>query len=330
MPLASYKLSRKFQKSNPREEMKRTKRLQVESLYHLAVDREDNALLNGEPFVKSPRVFDVRTTDESHTKLTIETIENDDRFEIGDYVTLSDGIYLCIHSFIFHDLYCRGIFQKCNMNIYWLNEGGKLCSQWCIDLNTTQYNSGEQSGQYMRVGSTQHMLKMQCNEETVKLDSPKRIFLDKNMDNPTCYKVSQNDNTPYNYGSKGLCYITLAQAGKNTEADKCITLDVPDTPVVEQTCTATIKYRYKKVYIGKKSTFTASFKDNDGNTVDKKPQWNIECDFKDSINIEETGSNLIILISDARLIGRTFTLKLSAKDNTSSTASTEVSVESLI
>ena len=98
MPLASYKLSRKFQKSNPREEMKRTKRLQVESLYHLAVDREDNALLNGEPFVKSPRVFDVRTTDESHTKLTIETIENDDRFEIGDYVTLSDGIYLCIHS----------------------------------------------------------------------------------------------------------------------------------------------------------------------------------------------------------------------------------------
>ena len=69
MPLASYKLSRKFQKSNPREEMKRTKRLQVESLYNLAVDREDNALLNGEPFVKSPRVFDVRTTDESHTKL---------------------------------------------------------------------------------------------------------------------------------------------------------------------------------------------------------------------------------------------------------------------
>ena len=196
MPLASYKLSRKFQKSNPREEMKRTKRLQVESLYNLAVDREDNALLNGEPFVKSPRVFDVRTTDESHTKLTIETIENDDRFEIGDYVTLSDGIYLCIHSFIFHDLYCRGIFQKCNMNIYWLNESGKLCSQWCIDLNTTQYNSGEQSGQYMRVGSTQHMLKMQCNEETVKLDSPKRFFLDKNMENPTCYKVSQNNNTP--------------------------------------------------------------------------------------------------------------------------------------
>ena len=101
-------------------------------------------------------------------------------------------------------------------------------------------------------------------------------------------------------------------------------------PVVEQTCTATIKYRYKKVYIGKKSTFTASFKDNDGNTVDKEPQWNIECDFKDSINIEETDSNLIILISDSGLIGRTFTLKLSAKDNTSSTASTEVSVESLI
>ena len=360
MPLASYKLSRKFQKSNPREEMKRTKRLQIESLYDLAVDREDSALLNGEPFVKSPRVFDVRTTDESHTKLTIETIEDDDRFEIGDYVTLSDGIYLCIHSFIFHDLYCRGTFQKCNTNIHWLNEDGKLCSQWCIDLNTTQYNSGEQSGQYMRVGSTQHMLKMQCNEETVRLDSPKRIFLDKNMDNPTCYKVSQNDNTPYDYGSKGLCYITLAQAGKNTEADKCIILDdgtkvwvadyfepdkepeekpidptptepdEPDTPVIEQTCTATIKYRYKKVYIGKKSTFTASFKDSDGNAVDKEPRWDIECDFKDSINIEETGSNLIILISDSGLIGQTFTLKLSAKDMTSSTASIEVSVESLI
>ena len=48
------------------------------------------------------------------------------------------------------------------------------------------------------------------------------------------------------------------------------------------------------------------------------------------INIEETGSNLIILISDSGLIGQTFTLKLSAKHMTSSTASIEVSVESLI
>lgn len=78
-----------------------------------------------------------------------------------------------------------------------------------------------------------------------------------------------------------------------------------------------------------KSTFTASFKDLDGNTVTKDPQWDLECELKDSINIEETGSNIGISVSNSALVGQKIILKLSAKDGTSSTASIEITIESL-
>lgn len=345
MELEAYKLTRKLSKSNPIEEMRRRKGLQTKYLYNLAMDRESGALLNGKSFKQSPRIFDMKTKDEVHTKITVETIDEQDHFEAGDYLYYDNEVWLCLQSYIFHNLYCKGVFQKCNWELYWLNSNGKLCSQWCIDINATQYNSGEQSDKTMTLGSAQHMLKMQCNYETLGLDSSKRLFLDKRIENPTCYKVTQNDNSVYNYGSKGLCVITVTQTGKNEKTDKLITLDdgrqvwiadyfdsnlKPDDTEDKKEILSQIRYKFKTVFIGRKSTFTASFKDSDGNKIDKVPTWSITSDFTDSIIIEETGSEIAIMIKDNSLNGKSFNLSLESEDGTSATSSITVDVESLV
>ena len=167
------------------------------------MDREDNTLLNGNPFTESPRIFDRKFVDTIHHKITVETVLDKDWIECGDYLEYENMVWLCLNSYSFHNLYCRATFMSCDWKIYWIDENGELKSQYVIDQNSTQYNSGETGNSTMTLGSAQHMLKTQCNEDTILLDSPMRFAIDKNIKKPTCYKVTQNDNSAYNYG-KGL------------------------------------------------------------------------------------------------------------------------------
>ena len=224
MSLDSYKLTREYSYSNPRKEMLREKKQQVHSLYDFAMDREDDTFLNGNPFIKSPRIFDRKFVDNVHHKITVETILDEDFIECGDYLEYDGMVWLCLNSYSFHKLYCRATFMSCDWKIYWINANGELKSQYVIDQNSTQYNSGESGNSTMTLGAAQHMLKMQCNDDTILLDSPQKFAIDKNIKKPTCYKVTQNDNTSYNYG-KGLCCITVSETQLNQETDKLITLE---------------------------------------------------------------------------------------------------------
>ena len=224
MSLDSYKLTREYTYSDPRKEMLREKKQQVHSLYDFAMDREDDTLLNGNPFIKSPRIFDRKFVDNVHHKITVETILDEDFIECGDYLEYDGMVWLCLNSYSFHKLYCRATFMSCDWKIYWINANGELKSQYVIDQNSTQYNSGESGNSTMTLGTAQHMLKMQCNDDTILLDSPQKFAIDKNIKKPTCYKVTQNDNTSYNYG-KGLCCITVSETQLNQETDKLITLE---------------------------------------------------------------------------------------------------------
>ena len=223
MAYKSYKISLPSSTS-VRNRMLSEKERQIRFLYDQAIDREEDTFLNGKPFTESPRIFDRKFVDTIHHKITVETILDKDWIECGDYLEYEGMVWLCMNSYSFHKLYCRATFMSCDWKIYWINENGKLKSQYVIDQNSTQYNSGETGNSTMTLGSAQHMLKMQCNDDTIILDSPMRFAIDKNIKKPTCYKVTQNDNSAYNYG-KGLCCVTVTETPLNTESDKLITLD---------------------------------------------------------------------------------------------------------
>ena len=104
MSLESYKLSRQYVYSNPRKEMLREKEIQVHSLYELAIDRENDTLLNGNVFTNSPRIFDRKFVDTVHHKITVETIHEDDWIECGDYLEYDGMVWLCLNSYSFHKI----------------------------------------------------------------------------------------------------------------------------------------------------------------------------------------------------------------------------------
>lgn len=326
MAYESYKISLPSSAS-VRNRMLNQKERQIRFLYDQAMDREEDTLLNGNPFTESPRIFDRKFIDTFHHKITVETILDKDWIECGDYLEYECMVWLCLNSYSFHKLYCRATFMSCDWKIYWINENGELKSQYVIDQNSTQYNSGETSNSTMILGSAQHMLKMQCNDDTIILDSPMRFAIDKNIKKPTCYKVTQNDNTAYNYG-KGLCCVTVTETPLNTESDKLITLDdgtqvwvcdyvevtpLPPTPsepneTTDLRCVISGNTNLKNGY---KRTYTVTFTDKDENSVDWQKvnyKWNIKSDF----DIDQTMNDCKITVSvnDESLIGRSFFIQI--------------------
>ena len=328
MSLDSYKLTREYTYSDPRKEMLREKKQQVHSLYDFAMDREDDTLLNGNPFIKSPRIFDRKFVDNVHHKITVETILDEDFIECGDYLEYDGMVWLCLNSYSFHKLYCRATFMSCDCKIYWINANGELKSQYVIDQNSTQYNSGESGNSTMTLGAAQHMLKMQCNDDTILLDSPQKFAIDKNIKKPTCYKVTQNDNTSYNYG-KGLCCITVSETQLNQETDKLITLEdgaqvwvcdyietstptppQPSTPNETAVLNATISGT-SNLRIGVTRTYTATLSDKNGNAVqwdDTKYGWNVVSDF--DVKQTVTENKISLTVEDEDFIDSSFILQV--------------------
>lgn len=326
MAYESYKISLPSSTS-VRNRMLNQKERQIRFLYDQAMDREEDTLLNGNPFTESPRIFDRKFVDTIHHKVTVETIIDKDWIECGDYLEYEGMVWLCLNSYSFHKLYCRATFMSCDWKIYWINENGELKRQYVIDQNSTQYNSGETGNSTMTLGSAQHMLKMQCNDNTILLDSPMRFAIDKNIKKPTCYKVTQNDNSAYNYG-KRLCCVTVTETPLNTESDKLITLDdgsqvwicdyvevtpLPPTPPEpdETTDLRCVILGNTNLKNGYHRTYTVVFSDKDGNSVDWEDvnyQWNVISDFNMGQTVHENKIDLFLENED--LIESSFLLQI--------------------
>lgn len=336
MNLASYKITRHYTSSNPGAEMLREKKLQVQNLYALAADREDGVLLNDVPFHKSPRIFDRKFIDTFHHKITVETVCSDDWMECGDYLEYDGMVWLCLNSYVFHQLYCRATFMSCDWQVFWVNDDGEIKSQYVVDQNSTQYNSGETSTPVMTLGTAQHMLRMQCNPDTVLLDSPIRFAIDKNLKKPTCYKITQNDNSSYNYG-KGLCCITVMEAAFNADTDKLITLPdkrsvwicdyVKQTDPSETFPTADIKATIsgnRELKVGFYRTYKVAFSDLEGKEIpweDVSFRWDVQSTFDPSFLKQEVSGNAIkISARDECLIGSSFLLLVYVGNNVMSRA----------
>ena len=196
---------------------------------------------------------------------------------VGDiiYDSIEDEYLICTESFNINNVHYQGKFTLCNWILKWQNKKGDILEYPCHDINATQYNSGEQSNRQFTIGSSQHMITLPCDENTVVLSHPQRFFLDKNTDNPTSFMVTQNDTTSYNYGKKGLVKVTLYESANNSATDRidlgiCDYIDKKDIKTDNANNSfvsrSVISYDTKVIKSGGDAqVFKCNFFDNDGN-----------------------------------------------------------------
>lgn len=261
---------------------------------------------------------------------------------VGDviYDSNADEYLICTESFNIDDIHWQGKFTLCNWILKWQNKNGDILEYPCHDINSTQYNSGEQGNKQFTIGSSQHMVTLPYDENTVILKHPQRFFLDKDPEHPTSFMVTQNDTTSYNYGKKGLVKVTLLEHPHNIKTDR-IDLGICDYIDKNEIATnnANDKFvsrsviSYDTVVIksgGSMQTFTGNFFDEDGNEVAGLiPHWNIICDFSNALQVEESGNQLIIGINDDDYVDEEFKIVLSDEEGNYS-SDLIVRVESLL
>ena len=261
---------------------------------------------------------------------------------VGDiiYDSIADEYFICTESFNIDSVHYQGKFTLCNWILKWQNKNGDILEYPCHDINSTQYNSGEQSNKQFTIGSSQHMITLPCDENTVVLNSPQRFFLDKNTDNPTSFIVTQNDTTSYNYGKKGLVKITLMECANNSATDR-IDLGICDYINREEIKTdnsdnifvskSVISYNTTIIKSGGDSQiFTGKFFDNNGKEiVGINPKWAIICDFENALEIEQSGNQISIGIDNDYYVDEEFKLILSDGNNNYS-STLIIQIESLL
>lgn len=236
---------------------------------------------------------------------------------VGDviYNANDDAYLICTEAFNIDNIHYKGKFTLCNWMLKWQKKDGTILEYPCYDMNATQYNSGEQSNTHFTIGSSQHMITLPSDENTVVLNSPQRFYLDKNTDNPTSFIVTQNDTTSHNYGKKGLVKLTVYEYPNNVDTDRpdlgiC---DYIDNDKIEDVCVcgvtkAVIEHDTTVIKSGGDSQkFIGKFYDDEGNEIsDIEPHWTIVCDFSSELQVEELGNCLSIGIDDDSYIDEEF------------------------
>lgn len=272
---------------------------------------------------------------------------------VGDiiYDINQDEYLICTEAFDIDGIHYKGKFTLCNWILKWQKKDGTILEYPCHDINSTQYNSGEQSNRNFVIGSSQHMITLPCDENTKELSTPQRFYLDKATVNPTSFIVTQNDTTSYNYGKKGLVKVTVYEFPNNSATDRpdlgiCDYIDVANKNTTEPTpinnmsensnrvLKAVIDYNTTVIKSGGDSQmFIGKFYDEKGNEVkDIAPHWTVICPFSNKLIVKELDNGLSIGIDDDAYIDEEFKLILSEenKDSNITPSSLIIRIESLL
>lgn len=270
-------------------------------------------------FIEQPiKLYNRRYSSANGYTVQFETLI-DKTIPIGTvlYDTDEQIYYLCTESFNKDKILNNGKLTRCNNFLKWQDDSGKIFEYPVFDINSTQYNSGVQSDKIITLGSTQHMLTITADENTIALDHDKRFFNDRNTKSPTVFKLTQNDTTALNY-DKGLLHITITEDEYDPKTDSienwlCDYIK-PNSPTPIE-----IIYTGKPVIRigGSAKTFTA-------NTAEDVA-WAIDDNFNGTVSVVSNGNTCKVKCAfNEDLVNQTFTL--SCTDESGNIGTIEITI----
>lgn len=144
----------------------------------------------------------------------------DNPVAVGDvlYDREQDIYWICTESFNRDEILYAGKLTRCNYWMRWQDDKKNIFEYPVFEINSTQYNSGESGDKTLTLGSSQHLITVTADKNTIALNHGQRFFWDRNTVNPTVFKITQNDTTAMNY-DKGLLKITIMEDQYDSDKD---------------------------------------------------------------------------------------------------------------
>ena len=244
---------------------------------------------------------------------------------VGDiiYTSLRNEFWICTDSKCIANIHYEGTFTKCNWFLKWQDKKtGEILEYPCQNINSTQYNSGEQSNITFTIGSSQHLVTLPADEYTIRINDKVRVYLSRNKEEPIVYRATQNDTTSYNYGKKGIVKVTFYEEPRNSEKDRidlgiCDYIENVEEENTQGTTSEEVRSQIKHTSTtlkcgGSAKTYIAEYYKGSEIVEDIKSKWTISCEFLDKLEITEKDNSISIKVkNDKTLIGQMILLELS-------------------
>ena len=158
--------------------------------------------MTDEPIVTEAVIQNDITDNPEFAYMRTLLVREDLNLQCGNYIEREDGTIWLVP----YLPGTNGIFKKvyiwfCNFTVRFLSSvTGKIVAYPTHTENATRYNSGEREYTQMLIGTSQHVVYVPNNEETIVINNGNRFLFDTNTTHPTAMRVTQVDSTSYAYG----------------------------------------------------------------------------------------------------------------------------------
>lgn len=248
-----------------------------------------------------------------------------------------DGRYWLIVGIVGNNkIYEKAIVSFCNYKLTWLNSKGDIVQRWACIESASQYNNGETGFRLYFVRSDQLLISIPDDDECLSLDSGKRFVIDRRTElyersfdstvtvstsNPLAvYDLTRSDSVLYDYQNSGIFEFLATQTEQRND-DGYYVIDGSGYWLAEKPriYTSETSNPYSKIssdsdviYIGIEPIIcTARFYDSYGEEqASIEPNWIIETDNPDQLDIEYYGKSISIATGDNSLSNKTIRLIL--------------------
>lgn len=255
----------------------------------------------------------------------------------GQYVYYKDRYWLIVGLVDDNGIYEKAVLVLCNYLLAWQNEKGEINQRWVNAISASQYNNGETSNQYIYIRSDQLIISMPDDDECLLIPHKKRFVIDMrckiyeksftpditvDTSKPLItYNFTRTNNVLYNYQNSGHAeYMATQDEQHDTDGYYIIGGKgywLCDAPAENDNKTNILSCEIvcdePVIYNGlEPNIFMAKFYDSDGKEIWVSPQWEINCDFFDNLNVEYIDNSISISVDNEKLLNKSFELSLSA------------------
>jgi hypothetical protein len=298
--------------------------------YDLSVSSIIKAIIHGK---------EANTDLKSHER---EVYVNIGTLKAGMYIKYRN-MYWLVTGFVDNDKMCsKALVSLCQYLLKWQNASGTIVERWIHAVSASKYDVGEDGNKTIVVSSNTFAIMIPNDDESMNLEE-KRVFIDKRKINPTkIFKITRNDDilSDYEHGDGGGILNLIADKNsfnKDTDNQELRLCDYispttpPDPGEPSQSgilCTITYKGDASIIVGGNAKTFTATYKDANGNDVSSNYStiWSIVGSPINELLLTPTVNSVKIKCAENdKLINTTFTLKATGTHD-SETIETTLSV----
>lgn len=138
----------------------------------------------------------------------------------GYYVKYNNKFWLIKNMVDNNKIYEKSVMFHCNYILKFISDISKEVVNLVYMKNATQYNSGETPREQETIGSSKFLIYIPYNEETIKINHGKRFLIDRNLETPTAFEVTQVDAISNNYNDDlGILRLTVVENQYNSQTD---------------------------------------------------------------------------------------------------------------